>query len=336
MLYLDPGTSPYKSAAIRVIKSTPLNQDPATPVLDVVAPETQELQATVNSSTTVPFAKVQIWAMAFGTGSPLYLNSFGGAAGEELPPGAGVQVTASTPRTFGRDWNQTHGLSETDAEISPLIDPEGKFHCCIKANTFATNAAGAVIEGARLGPSPNLNLADAHQAQRNMTIRTHATGTEIEMGMSAGNTDAEREQPVVLRVIDRPLRRLPRLELVELEAIAPWIRPSRKRHGAGFLHGLEVVVGKERFPIRFAKRPLEELQLELEDERGPELKVVLPPSKPQRMLLHAALPKDEFVLRRLDIEQVERDEVVGEAHVLVLSAPEELVERPRKPGYKRA
>ena len=340
-LFLDASPSAYKSEAIRVVKSTDLNQDFATPVLDVVASPTvfQQLQAVVNTSTDIAApngAKVQIWAMAFGTGSTPYLNSWGGPAGVELEAGGGVAMSAGIAHTFGRDWNQTHGLSATDAEVVPLLGANSEFHCCIKANAFAVDANDDVIEGVRLGASPTLDLSDPRQAQRNMTIKTHATGTAMMMLMFAGNTDEEREQPVRLFVKDRPLRRLPRQEIAELEAIAPWIRRSEQQFGAGFVPGLEVVFDDERLPIRFGERPLEDLQLELGDASGPELEIELPPLVPHRMLMQTTLPKDDFVLRSLDVAQVESGEVVGEAHVLLLSVPDELVEKPQPSGYARA
>ena len=337
-LYLDGGPGNYKSAAIRVIKSTDLNQDAATPVLDVVAPSTQDLQAVVNTLTDMNHVKVQIWAMAFGTGSTPYLNSFGGPAGVERPAGLGDPMTANTQRTFGREWNQARGLSINDPEIPPLLGANDEFHCCIKANVFATNAQDVAIEGQRLGPSPMIDFNDPRQAQRNMTIKTHETGTEMEMLLFAGNTDEKREQRVRLLVEDPPLERVPWLELAELGAIAPWIHPTLKKFGPGFVPGLEVEVGDERFPIRLAERPLKRdaLQLELGDASGPELEVVMAPGEPQRMFMRANLPKDEFVLRSFNVAQIEQDAVVGEAHVLLLSVPGELVEKPRESGYKRA
>jgi hypothetical protein len=335
-LSLSAGPSSYKSEAIRVIKSLDLNQEATTPVLDVVAPSDQKLQAEVRSTAQMDHVKVQLWAMAFGTGSTPYLNSFGGTAGEEIPAGLGDPMGPNTSRTFSRDWEKSHGLSATDPEIIPLLGTNDEFHCCIKANVFAVDDQENVIEGVKLGPSPTIDFDDVRQAQRNMTIKTHATGTAMMMLMFAGNTDDEREQPIRLLVKDRPLKRLPRLELVELEAIAPWIRPSRKRFGAGFVPGLEVAFGDERFPIRFAERPLDDLQLELAGASGPELEVVLPPRKPHRMIVQAELPKEDFVLRSIDVAQIENKEVVGEAHVLLLSAPQELVETPEKRDYARA
>lgn len=340
-VFLDPAPSNYRSEAIRVVKSVDLNQDAATPVLDVVPapPATepfQRLQAVVNADADVSGVKVQLWAMAFGTGTTPYLDSMGGPGGVEIPAGAGFDLTAGTQRAFARDWNQSHGLSATDPEIQPLLGPNNEFHCCIKANTFVVDAEDNVIEGARLGPSPIINFNDPHQAQRNMTIKTHASGTAMMMLMFAGNIDEERERPARLLVRDRAPRRLTRNERAQLGAMAPWIRRSAEEFGPLAVPGLEVLVNEERVPIRFAEQPLDELQLEIGRTAGPELKLKLRPKEPRRMMLQATLPKEDFVLRRLDIAQIEEDEVVGEAHILLLSAPAELLEKPREPGYAQA
>ena len=165
-----------------------------------------------------------------------------------------------------------------------------------------------------------------------MTIKTHATGTAMAMLLFAGNTDDEREQRIRLQVVDRRLRRLARLEFAELAALAPWIKTTRKRFGPGFVPGLEVVVDDKRSPIRFAERPLDDLALEVEGEHGPKIDIELPPEKSVPMVMHAGLDKGDFVLRAFDVAQIERDEVVGEAHVLLLSVPKELADPRERAG----
>jgi len=342
-LFLDAGPSNYKSGAIKVLKSTDLNQDVATPVLDVVPPAPpgsdpfQKMQAVVNTSTDVSGingVKVQLWAQALGTGNSPYIDSFGGTAGVEIPAGAGLAMTANTPLTFSRDWNQTHGLGTVAPnpanqpavdQINALLAGGTEFHCCIKANVFAiNNNTDAVVEGQRLPASPTLNFNDPRQAQRNMTIKTHATGTAMAMMMFAGNTDDDEEQDVLLQLVERPLRALPRPEFAELAAAAPWIRTTRKKFKRGFVPGLEVVVEGKRSPIRFADRPLDDIALEIEGKEGPKVDIVLPPKKPVRMIMQVRVDDEEFVLRSLDVAQIERERVVGEAHVLLLSVPKEL------------
>jgi hypothetical protein len=348
-LFLDAGSSSYKSDAIKVVKSTDLNQEASTPVLDVVPapPATdpfQKLQAVVNTSTAVGGdngVKVQMWAQALGVGNSPYIESFGGTAGVEIPAGAGLAMTANTPLVFSRDWDQTHGLGTVATnpanqpavdQINALLAGGTEFHCCIKANVFAiNNNTDAVVEGQRLPASPTLNFSDPRQAQRNMTIKTHATGTAMAMMMFAGNT-GDDEQDVQLLLVDRPLKGLPRPEFAELAAAAPWIRTTRKRYGRGFVPGLEVVVKDKRFPIRFAERPLDDIALEIEGEQGAKIDIVLPPEKPVRMVMHVGVEKEDFVLRSLNVAQIERERVVGEAHVLLLSAPEELAKTPPRFG----
>lgn len=339
-LFLDASPSAFKSDAIKVVKQPAppapgaLNQDAATPVLDVEPPKTQFIQAVVNNGPggTIEGVKVQMWAMAFGTGATPYLNSMNGTTGIEIPSGFGDPVDSGVPRTFSRTWDKARGLSATDPEIVPLLGAGAELHCCIKANVFAEDVNDVVTEGVRLGPSPSINFSDPRQAQRNMTIKTHSTGLALMMLMFAGNTDPEREQKVLLQVREAPIRRLTRMELRELDALVPWIRPSRATFEGNVVKGLEVVFGDERLPIRLAERPLEDLQIEIGHACGPELELVLGPDDPQRMVMQASLPDEDFVLRSLNVAQTERGEIVGEAHVLLLTAPDELLEKPREHG----
>ena len=92
------------------------------------------------------------------------------------------------------------------------------------------------------------------------------------------------------------------------------------------------MVDDKRSPIRFAERPLDDLALEVEGEHGPKIDIELPPEKSVPMVMHAGLDKGDFVLRAFDVAQIERDEVVGEAHVLLLSVPKELADPRERAG----
>ena len=334
-LFLDQGSEPYKSGALRVVKTGALNADAGTPVLDVVPPDTQEIAVDVRASgASVDNVRVQVWALPFGVGSPPYLNSMGGGQGIDLPEGGQppVTVTSASSVRFHRTWDQARGLSATDPEIIPLLGTDTEFHCCIKANVYAEDANGNVTEGIRIDTmtGPTLDLSDPRQGQRNMTIVTRATGGAVKMLMFAGSTDLEREQEVLLQVKEIPIRKLLPVERRELGELVPWMRPSRQRFSGHVVDGLEIAYGDERLPVRLAHRPLEDLIIEVGDRSGTDLDLVLCPNEPQRMMMHATLPAEDFVLRSLNVSQTENGKVVGEAHVLVLTAPRELLEQPTK------
>src|SRR5436309_3564833 len=96
-LYLNkvPPVPAYLSPALSVVKSSGLDQDAGTPLLDVdpdpPASEFQYVQAVAGNDTSATFldVHVQVWALAFATAtaSNLYLASMGGTKGVLIPSG---------------------------------------------------------------------------------------------------------------------------------------------------------------------------------------------------------------------------------------------------------
>lgn len=333
-----PPVPSYLSPALRVVKQPAppapgaLNQDAGTPVLDVTPPQTQQLQAIVGNDSAGPIAgvRVQFWVRAFSTtdASSLYLDSVGGPQGMVFPAGGSGRTVQPGVEAFELNWRP----ASTDQQIVDLfggtVPAVGEMHCCVLGNVFGQG------DGAQVPSSPNgpvLDIAgNRRHAQRNMTIKTYAAGVALTFVMHAANPDPEREQDVLLQIEELPIRKLQPIELRELDGLAPWLRRSRKRFEGDVVPGLEVRLGDERLPLRIAKKPLKDLQLEIGDASGPQLKLTLGPDEPQLMRLNASLPKEELVLRILDITQRQGRRTVGGARVLALTVPDELLEEEQR------
>jgi hypothetical protein len=344
-LYLNkvPPNPVWMSPALSVKKSSGLNQDPNTPILDVdptASPtQYQRLEAVAGNDTTgTTFfnVHVQLWALAFATGmaQDLYLNSMGGTAGVTVPgPGAPpINIGPEQTATFSRNWDKSHGLTSTNPEITQHF-VNNEVHCCIYANVYNPADVGtAAIPNVPTGPAPLLDVAgNRHHAQRNMTIKLHSTPKKMGFHMFAANPDPERDQVVVLQIRERPPRKLQDWLLAELDELGPWIRRSREAPEGG-VPGVEIVIDGERYPVGIAKEPIEDLEMEISDAGGGrELKLELGAGEARPMQLNASLPDERFVLRILDVTQTQDDKVVGGARVMLMTVPDELLE-PQKDG----
>jgi hypothetical protein len=348
-LYLNQvAPSPaWLSPALTVVKSAGLDQDPGTPVLDVdpAAPstESQQIRAVAGNdgtpAATFQGVRVQLWALAFATAtaSSLYLGSMGGTKGITIPAGGAmpIDIGPGQQQPFTRDWDATYGLTSTEPEIvSHFVNDE--VHCCIYGNVYHPNdAASASIPDVPTGPGPLLNVAgNRHHAQRNMTIKMHDAADSMAFHMFAANPDPERDQVFMLQIAELVPRKLEGWELYELDALGPWIRRTREAPGDG-IPGIEIVIDGKTYPVRIAREPLEDLEMDVRDAGSArELKVELGADEARRMQLNASIPDEEFVLRILDVTQTQDDRTVGGARVMVMTVPEELRNPPRERDYR--
>jgi hypothetical protein len=336
-LYLNktPPSPAWLSPALSVVKSAGLNQDAGTPVLDVVAggssTEYQRIQAVAGNdtpSTTFFGVRVQLWALAFATATApsLYLQSLGGTKGVTIPAGSSqpIDIGPGQEQPFVRPWDASHGLTSTEPEIVDHFVND-QVHCCIYGNVYnSADAASAAIPDVPTGPGPLLDVAgNRHHAQRNMTIKLHDATEAMAFHMFAANPDPERDQIVFLQLAELQPRELHPWELAELDALGPWIRRTRDAPDGG-IPGVEVIVDGKTYPVRIARTPLEELEMDVHDAGGgTELKVELGAGEARRMRLNARIPDEEFVLRILDVTQSQDGGTTG-ARVMVMTVPEEL------------
>lgn len=340
-LYLNqvPPSPAWLSPALSVVKSAGLDQDAGTPILDVdpLPPSTeyQQIRAVAGNDTAATFANVhvQLWAHAFATAtaSSLYLSSMGGTKGISIPGGGAmpIDIGPGQQQPFSRNWDKTYDLTSTDPEIVSHF-AGGEVHCCVLGNVYHPNDAGsAQIPNDPNGPGAYLDVVNnRHHAQRNMTIKAHDAPEPLAFQMYAANPDPERDQVVVLQLVERAPEKLSAWQLAELDALGPWIR----RTGAtvrGGVPGIEFVVDGKPHPVRVAREPLKDLELEVRDAGGGrERKLELGADEARRMQLHATIPDEDFVLRVVDVVQTHGDGSVSGASVMLLSVPAEL----RKPS----
>jgi hypothetical protein len=339
-LYLNktPPSPAWNSPALSIVKSAGLPSGAGRPVLDVVAggssTEFQRIQAVAGNdttSTTYAGVRVQLWALAFATATApsIYLESLGGTKGVTIPAGSSmpIDIGPGQEQPFERPWDASHGLTSTEPEIvSHFVNDE--VHCCIYGNVYhPADAASAAIPDVPTGPGPLLDVAgNRHHAQRNMTIVMHDAPDEMAFYMFAANPDPEEDQVVFLQLAELEPRELRPWELAELDALGPWIRRTREAPEGG-IPGVEVIVDGKPYPVRIARTPLKDLEMDVPDAGGgTELKVELGAGEARRMRLNARIPDEEFVLRILDVTQTQDDGETG-ARVMIMTVPEEL----RKP-----
>jgi hypothetical protein len=336
-LYLNqsPPSPGWLSPALTVVKSAGLNQDAGTPLLDVdpLAPstESQQIRAVAGNDTTSTFlnVRVQLWALAFATGaaSGLYLSSMGGTKGITIPAGGAmpIDIGPNQQQPFTRNWDKTYNLTSTEPEIvSHFVN--GEVHCCIFGNVHHPNdATSAPIPDDPNGPASHLQVvANRHHAQRNMTIKAHDTGEQLGFHMFAANPDPERDQVVTVRVREHKPGKFHAWELAELDALGPWIRRTR-RAPAGGVPGIEFVIDGKRHPVRIARKPLKQLEIEIRGAGGGRArKVELGADEARPMQINATVPNEEFVLRIIDVTQTQQDKSVGGARLMVMTVPAEL------------
>jgi hypothetical protein len=345
-LYLNQvAPSPaWLSPALTVVKSAGLNQDAATPVLDVVpaspqnptSTEYQQIRAVAgnDASSTFSNVRVQLWALAFATATApgLYLSSMGGTKGITIPAGGAmpIDIGAGQQQPFTRNWDATYGLTSTDPDIvSHFVN--GEVHCCIFGNVYnATDAGSAQIPDDPNGPGSHLDVVgNRHHAQRNMTIKTHAAGL-MAFHMFAANPDPERDQVVTLQIAEHKPGKFHPWELAELDALGPWIRRTRTAP-AGGIPNIEFVIDGKPHPVRVARKPLKDLEVEIHDAgAGPERELELGANEARPMQLNATIPDEEFVLRIIDVTQTQQDGTVGGARVMVMTVPAKLCKPQRE------
>jgi hypothetical protein len=338
-LYLNQvAPSPaWLSPALTVVKSAGLDQNPGTPILDVdpgpPSTESQQIRAVAGNdgtpAATFSGVRVQLWALAFATStaSSLYLGSMGGTKGITIPAGGAmpIDIGPGQQQPFERDWDATYDLTSTEPEIVSHFAGD-EVHCCIYGNVHHANDPGsAAIPDVPSGPGPLLDVAgNRHHAQRNMTIQKHDAGGAMAFGMYAANPDPDRDQVFALHIAELAPRELAGWEVRELDGLGPWIRRTRKAPGDG-IPGIEVVVDGKTHPVRIAREPLKDLEMDVSDAgAAPELKVELGADEARRMRLNATIPDEELVLRIVDVTQTRDGATVGGARVMVMTVPEEL------------
>ena len=337
-LYLNktPPATPWLSPALIIRKVGLADLDGGTPLLDV-QPSTnpqrlQVAQATAGNDTAnaITGVRVQLWALAFGTGAVpnLFLESLGGTRGVKIPAGgSGTTLNAGLEQPFEQPWDATNGLTSTAPEIVARF-VNGEVHCCLYGNVYAPGD-GAEIPESQTGPVLD-PAGNRHHAQRNMTIKKQPPGFAMKFQLYAANPDAKADQLATLQIAERSPRELQPWELGELDALAPWIRRTRTVHDGG-IRGVEVVVDGKPRPLRLAHRPLDDLELDVEGGgAGRRRRVELGAHESRAMTLNATVPDEEFVLRVIDVRQTQRERVTGGARVLLLSVPDELIARPGK------
>lgn len=325
----------WLSPALSVVKSAGLDQDAGTPVLDVVPSATvfQRIQAVAGNDTGSTFfnVHVQVWALAFATAtaSSIYLESMGGTKGRTIPPGAPpIDIGPGQQQPFPHAWDSTHKLKSDEQEIiDHFVDNE--VHCCIYGNVHhPDDPTSAPIPDMPSGPGAMLDVVgNRHHAQRNMTIKMLTAGDSMDFHMYAANPVPDEDQDVFLQVAELPPRELQDWELAELDALGPWIRRSRKSPREG-IPGIEIVIDGEPTPVRIAREPLKDLEMDITDAgAGRERKLALGADEARRMRLNATVPDEDFALRILDVTQTQGDRTVGGARVMVLTVPAELRKR---------
>ena len=342
-LYLNkvPPSPAWLSSALSVVKSAGLDQDAGTPVLDVnpIAPSTeyQQIRAVAGNdtaSTTFNDVRVQLWAYAAATAtaSGLYLSSMGGSQGVLIPAGGALQIDIGPGQgqPFTRDWDKTYDLTAGDPDIiSHFVNNE--VHCCILGNVYQSADGTSAPIPSSPNPGALLNVAtNRHHAQRNMTIKKHPTNFRMDFPMFAANPDPDRDQVFTLQLAEHQPRKFHGWELAELDALGPWIRRTDETPRGG-IPGIEVVIDGKPQPVRVARKALEDLEMDIEDEgAGPELRVGLGADEARRMFLHATIPDEEFVLRIIDVAQTQDERTVGGMRLMVMTVPEELLKPPKR------
>jgi hypothetical protein len=322
-LYLNktPPQAPWLSPALSVAKSSLLDQDPGTPILDVGPPHTQSLQGIAGNddpNASVSGVRVQLWALAFGTAAvgQLYLSSVGGTKGILVPSGGGgITLGAGQEQPFSAPWNASTGLTSDAQEIKDRF-VNNEVHCCIFGNVYNDANPGQKIPDNPGGPVLDV-VNNPRHAQRNMTIKTLATDSMLRFAMFTANP---RREDGLFRLRLRERREL-ELEVDELAA-------------------LEGRVDGDARELRRPTKPLKDLELEIDGEGGggPEREVKLAGNKERRMWVKAKLPKEAGVLAVFDIEQTAGDELIGGARLMVLTASKKPRPKPKpkpdKPGPK--
>jgi hypothetical protein len=337
-LFLNATIPPdfWNSPALQIFNGDAKNTDGATPVLDLPSNAHQFLRVTAgNDGASAMNVHVQMWAMAFAAAAApsMYLASFAGTTGVTVPSGTGPAVGASPVPFDSPNWLP----KSTDADIiSHSVG--GEVHCCMQANVYGPGDGASVNDPfTELHPATN-----RHHAQRNMTIKQHTPGARIDFEMFVANPVLKSKQQAILQVREQDPRRVPPWQVQELATTVPWIEPTRaagpKGGGVtnavpgtvpGGLPGVEVVVDGKRRPLLLPQRPLGDLGLEVGGKGGANLTLLLAPDHPQPMRLNATLPGQEFALRVLDITQVQGDKLIGGARVLLVTAPGQLLAKPR-------
>jgi hypothetical protein len=318
----------WNSQSLQIVNSDAKNTDGGTPVLDLPAGATQFLQATVgNDAAAATNVHVQMWAMAFAAAaSPsMYLASFAGTAGVTVPAGTGLPVG---PLAVGfKSPNWLPQSSEPDI-VSHSVG--GEVHCCMQANVYGPGD-GAPVNNPFTELHPDSNR---RHAQRNMTIKPHSPGVQMDFEMFVANPSLKAKQRAVLQVREQNPGRVARWQIQELATAVPWLELSRRGAVTGTvkatgLPGLDVVIDGEHQPVVLPRRPLDGLGLEVNGNDAATLDLVLAPDDPRPMRLNAKLSDEEFALRVLDITQSQGDKLIGGARVLLVTAPAELLDAPR-------
>jgi len=332
------------------VKSAGLDQDAGTPVLDVdpIAPSTeyQQIRAVAgnDSGSTFNGVRVQMWAFACATAAVpgLYLQSMGGSQGVLIPAGVSmpIDIGPGQQQPFTRNWDATYGLTATDPDIvSHFVGDE--VHCCMLGNVYQSADASSAPIPASPNPAALMDIVgNRHHAQRNMTIKKHPMNFMMAFPMFAANPDPERDQVFTLQVAEHgPRKELHPWELAELAAVGPWIRrrSADARRGEGHndgIAGLEFVIDGKPHPVRVARRPLKDLEIDVEEQSADrKLKAELGADEARRMFVNATIPDEEFVLRIIDVVQTQEDETVGGMRLMVMAIPEELLEPPERDRY---
>jgi hypothetical protein len=166
-----------------------------------------------------------------------------------------------------------------------------------------------------------------------MTIKQHSPNAQMDFEMFVANPILKTKQPVVLQVRELDPRRVAGWQIQELATAVPWIRASRgattTTKKVGGVPGVEVVVDGEHRPLVLPQRRLDDLGLEANGKGGANLTLLLAPDHPQPMRVNATLPDEEFALRAIDITQAQGDKIIGGARILLVTAPGELLAKPR-------